>query len=119
MWIRRDIWDETKQEIRDQRHFAAIEQEKCKILSEQNKVLQVNLDHARLRLNQLEKQNAQYIYQIAGVKIPTPEFTPSINLHDAAQTMAELADVFEDMGNERASKLGISHNPDGTIKYPD
>ena len=119
MWIAKEAWEGIKESELQLRLRTREIQGENGALREQNKVLQANMDWMRTRLTQLEKQNAQYIYQIAGVKIPVPEFQPAINLHDAANTMAELADTFEDMGNERAEKLGIGWNLDGTVKYPE
>lgn len=119
MWTNRAVFEEHDARM----HAGNVERARLLAenigLRESNKVLQTNMDWMRMRMTQLEKQNAQYIYQIAGVKVPTPEFVPAINLADAASTMSELADVFEDMSDERASKLGISLTPDGLVKYPD
>ena len=99
-------------------------QTETRVLSEQNHVLRTNLDHARLRLNQLEKERAQLMYAATGTKIVAPEFISTGN--DTSMPMwgggpLNLADLpaIEDIGDEMAEKLGISWDKEGRVSYAD
>ena len=87
------------------------------VLREQNKVLQTELDYAKMRMNQLEKERAILLYQASDskIKVPTPEFVRPEALDPYAH-MTTLP-TFDDLNDEEAAKLGIGWNPDGTIKY--
>lgn len=86
--------------------------QEARTLSEQNKVLQTNLDWLRFRTNQLEKERAQLLFQVSGVKIPTPEIQITPERVDYNQLPS-----FEDVGDDEAARLGVSHNVDGTLRY--
>lgn len=86
-----------------------------RILAEQNKVLQVNLDWLRTRVSQLERERALMLYKFTGVKIETPEFQPVV-APDAADMLNAVNAMFQDVGDEQAARLGIEHLPDGTLK---
>lgn len=86
-------------------------------LETQLKVLETNLDWFRVRVTQLEKERAQLMYVVNGVKIPTPEFIKqSEEPFDLRATLGELP-AFADVGDEMAALMGLDHNTDGTVKY--
>lgn len=88
---------------------------KERVTSEANAVLRVNLDHLRLRVNQLEKERAQLTHAILGVRIPVPEFE-SVAPQGLVDAMAELPS-FEDMGDEQAKIQGIKHDDSGNVVF--
>lgn len=74
---------------------------------EQNKVLQTNMDWMRLRLTQMEKERAQLMFQLMGVKVPVPEIEHvRIDLPGELQHPLNQMPSFEDVGDEEAHKLG-------------
>ena len=72
-------------------------------------------DWFRVRLTQLEKERAQMILKYTGVAIETPVFAKE-EKQPIDQVLAEVS-TFDDVGDEIAARLGISHNLDGTLSY--
>lgn len=110
MWIKRSMFEE----LVNKRASAEAE---ARTISEQNKVHQANMDWMRFRISQVEKINAQFLYNISGVKIPVPEI-----VQKPAEAVGEnhpfnRLPSFEDMGDQDAKSMGISYNTDGTVKY--
>ena len=121
MWIARKLFDGIVEDLKERNQTLGVLLQEASIHSrlyaEQNKVLQANLDSARLRLNQLERERAQLTNAILGVKIAVPEFVPiSDAKFDIGKTLSEMPG-FEDVGDEVAALMGVSHNADGTLKY--
>lgn len=111
MWVDRISW----QALNDR--TVAAEAVRAQ-LDRHNTALEASLDWMRVRLTQLEHERAQLIYQLLGIKVPVPEIAqapkPSRTGFDSPlnETIS-----FEDVGDEVAAKLGISHNADGTLRY--
>ena len=74
------------------------------------------VDWFRIRLTQLEKERAQMILTYTGVAIASPVFAKEPEKPAIDQVLGEVA-TFDDVGDEVAARLGISHNPDGTLNY--
>jgi hypothetical protein len=72
-------------------------------------------DWFRVRLTQLEKERAQMILKYTGVAIETPVFAKEPEI-PVEQVLSEVSS-FDDVGDEVAARLGIGHNPDGTLNY--
>ena len=87
----------------------------ARMLEGQNKTLKAHLENAHLRLNQLERERAQMLYAVAGVKVAAPEFvqeptrTPEMSLTDLPP--------LEDMGDDAAEAMGVSWDKDGRVTY--
>ena len=92
-------------------------QTEARILSEQNKVLQANLDNARVRLNQIERERAGLLYAATGAKVAVPEFVQTPTEASSLQHMLEALPALEDIGDEAAERMGIGWNADGTLKF--
>lgn len=107
MWLDRKVYD-------DLRLDAAKNNTECRVLSEQNRALQVTQDWLRVRVNQLEMERAQMLFQYLGVKISTPSI--EVKPAEPVNPLAALPH-FDDLGDEESLRLGISHNADGTLKY--
>ncbi len=105
MWVEKKVY----QDIRD----AWIKShEEARVLAQQNTALQTTMDWFRMRINQLEQERSQMLFQYTGVKVPTP------TIHEPPVDQALAATMgFEDVGDEVAKKLGIGWNDDGTLKY--
>lgn len=73
-------------------------------------------DWFRIRLTQLEKERAQMILHYTGVAIASPVFAQEPEKSPIDQVLGEAAS-FDDVGDEVAKRLGIGHNPDGTVNY--
>lgn len=111
MWIRRQMFEGLIS-------TRAMAEGEARTLAEQNKVLQANMDWMRMRISQVEKINAQFLYNISGVKVPVPEIVQAA----PAQAIGEnhpfnKLPSFEDVGDQQASEMGIKVNRDGTITY--
>ena len=95
-------------------------QTEARILSEQNRILATNLDNARLRLNQLEKERAQLMYAVAGAKISAPEFvqtSPDASMWGGGpMNLADMPSI-EDIGDDAAKALGIGWDKEGKLTY--
>lgn len=89
--------------------------EEARVLAQQNTALQVSLDWMRVRVNQVETERAQLLFLYTGVKVPVPTIAPAPQENPHA--MLGAAVHFDDVGDEEASKLGLSWNSDGTVKY--
>ena len=72
-------------------------------------------DWFRIRLTQLEKERAQMVKQYTGVILETPVFAKEPEM-PVEQVLSEVSS-FDDVGDEVAARLGIGHNPDGTLNY--
>ena len=107
MWIDHNTYD-------DLRLDNVKAQTEARVLSEQNRALQVSLDWLRVRVTQLEIERAQMLYNYTGVKVPVPsiERAPESDVARALQAVPS----FEDLGDAEAAKLGLGWNPDGTLK---
>jgi hypothetical protein len=107
MWIDRKTYD-------DMRLDNAKAQTEARVLSEQNRALQVTIDWFRVRISQLEMERAQMLYNYTGVKITTPtiERAPESDVAKALQAVQG----FQDIGDQEAARLGIGWNDDGTLR---
>jgi hypothetical protein len=77
-----------------------------------NVQLRTHLEWLQVRLTQLEYERAQLLKKYMNLDIPTPSFEPPSDTPDPNQTMD-----FNDMGDDAASALGITYNPDGTLNF--
>lgn len=96
-----------------------IAQTEARILSEQNAILRTNLDNARIRLNQIEKERAAMLYAATGAKVSVPEFVQTPTKASALHNMLSALPPLEDMGDEAAERMGVGWNSDGTLKFTD
>lgn len=74
------------------------------------------VDWFRIRLTQLEKERAQMILKLYGVVIESPVLMKEPETQPLDQVLGEVS-TFNDVGDEVAARLGIGHNPDGTLNY--
>ena len=88
----------------------------ARVLSEQLRAWQTTMDWMRVRLNQIEAERAQLLFNFLGVKILTPTIAPA---HEVAPQPDMLGATihYGDIGDEEAAKQGISWAPDGTVVY--
>lgn len=115
MFVSKSYVEELRQQVRDANDRAVLADTRLSDAKSNAKVLEVNLDHLRLRVNQLEKERAQLTHAILGVRIPVPEFE-SVAPQGLVDAMAELPS-FEDMGDEQAKIQGIKHDDSGNIVF--
>jgi len=93
-------------------------QAECRVLDQQNKVLQVNLDHFRIRANQIEKERAQLIFHALGVKIPTPEIHRVEPVFDSGSTHPfSESDIFNGLSDTEAAAQGVDWDAEGRLVY--
>ena len=109
MWITRKTFEDTRLDL-------AKHHEECRVLAAQNHVLQVNLDWLRTRVNQLEMERAQLLWNYIGVKVPVPEIQRVQDPQDPVHPLNELPS-FADVGDKEAARLGIGWDAEGRVAY--
>jgi hypothetical protein len=87
-----------------------------------NKALKETLNWLMARVNSLEKERAVLLHKFFDVKIPVAEIElpPAEvlpNPFGANSKLNEIANLFADMGDERAAKEGIQYDDEGRIVY--
>ena len=107
MWINRKTFDEI---LHERSQYQGVAQ----ALEQQNRVLQVNLDWLRTRVNQLEHERAQLIFNYMGVKIAVPEIQ-TVKQDDVHPLNA--IPHFNDVGDAEANRLGIGWDQEGRVAY--
>lgn len=88
-------------------------------LKAQVAAMQTTMDWMRVRVNSLEHERAQLLFNYMGVKVAAPVIEAAPATKSADQSLAEIlhrAAHFEDIGDEQAAKLGIGWNEDGSIR---
>lgn len=105
MWISRKFYEDL-----------AVARTEASTLKAQNAVLQANLDWARFRISQVEKERAQLLYVASGAKIAVPEFVQDPAASASGNFLNDLPSM-EDMGDELATRFGLSWDKDGKVVY--
>lgn len=99
------------------------------ILREQRAKDEMTIDWMRHRINALEKERAVLLQSSTRLVFPVPEIA-SVAAHGKTSVFAnaktsnhvptfDSMPSFEDVGEEVAQEMGISHHDDGTLKYKD
>jgi len=78
---------------------------------------QTTVDWLRTRVNQLEKERAVLLREVTHLNIPIPEIAPAGPAMSAAVPPSLQMPNFEDMGDDAAGRLGITHNDAGELEY--
>lgn len=122
MWVNRVLFDMIVSDNRDLQvknsHLhatAASMAAGIEVANEQKVKDDLNIDWLRNRCNALEKERAILMNKVAGIHLPVPEIVMGI-----PRTMAPSFDSmpsFEDVGEQEAQRLGITHEDDGTLTY--
>ena len=89
-------------------------QERVAILDRMNQALLVNLDWLRVRVNQLEHERAQLLFNYTGVRVAVPEIKKVEE--QPAHPLNELLS-FADVGDAEAKRLGIEWDGEGNVRY--
>lgn len=78
----------------------------------------ITIDWMRHRINALEKEKALMFAKLAGIAIPVPEIVPTrpgsisglpMDFHHTTH--------FEDVGDQEAVRLGVTHDENGLIQF--
>ena len=109
MWADRKTYDDLRLSEANQRGVAAT-------LKEEVISLRATLDWMRVRLTQLEHERAVLISNYMGITVTAPRFEKAPQKSDFNHPLQSMPS-FEDVGDEEASRLGVGHNPDGTLHY--
>lgn len=109
MWIDRQTYERVRLDHEKSNTEA-------RVLSEQNRALQVTLDWFRVRITQLELERAQLLFNYTGVKVPTPQIDVAPPADQASHPFHAVPS-FNDMGDVDAAKYGVGWNGDGTLSY--
>jgi hypothetical protein len=109
MWISRLAYDEQHTALI--RATAVVTEVKS-----HNVALQTTLDWMRVRLTQLEYERAALIHNYMGVKLVIPEIEPAPNSVKASDILNQTLS-FEDVGDEEATKQGITWDSQGELVY--
>jgi hypothetical protein len=108
MWLDRAAYDETRKAL-----WEAVA--KNTILERQVEAQQATLTWMAVRVTQVEHERAQLLFNYTGVKVETPHIAPVPN--PIMEDITGQATSFEDVGDEIAARMGITHNADGTLNY--
>ena len=108
MWINRKTFDNL---LHERSQFQGVAQ----TLENQNRVLQANFDWLRTRVNQLETERAQLLWNYIGVKVPVPEIQ-RVQDQDPVHPLNELPS-FADVGDKEAARLGVGWDEEGRVVY--
>jgi hypothetical protein len=114
------IFYTTKDEelLHDQTYTIAASKEKAMVLAEQNKVLQVQLDFMRLRVNQLEMERAALMQQVTGVNVPVPQIVSTVTQPSPQDMASAMSAHFQDVGDDEAKRQGLMIDPsNGELVY--
>ena len=114
MWINRHTYEQLIADLHHVQSERTAAKESKYLFQEQNKVLQVNLDWLRTRVNQLEHERAQLIFNYMGVKIVVPEIQ-TVKQDDVHPLNA--IPHFNDVGDQEAARLGIGWDTEGRVAY--
>lgn len=109
MFISRKHYDDLRLE-----HAKA--HEEARVLAHQVNAQQITMDWLRVRITQVERERAQFMFLHTGVKIEVPEIAapePPGKLHDVLAATPH----FNDIGDKLAAEMGISWNQDGSVDY--
>jgi len=112
MWMTRTDYDRHYRALSELERALSASEGIRQTYSEQNKVLQVNLDWLRVRVNQLEHERAQLLFNYTGVKIAVPQI--QVDSGEPVHPLAELPS-FSDIGDEEAKKQGMSWDAEGHV----
>lgn len=109
MSISRDTYDDLRLGHAEQRGVS-------QALEKNLIALQTTMDWMRVRLSQLEHERALLVQHFMGISLPVPtiERTPTKR---EQQMPLDVMPSFEDVGDDEAGRLGITHNADGTVSY--
>lgn len=115
MWLNRKVY----QDLQDR-----LTEANAKVVAETgaNRALKETLNWLMVRVTSLEKERAVLLHRFFDVKIPVPEFSQAPaeqlpNPFGANSKLNELANLFADIGDERAAKEGITHDEEGHVVY--
>lgn len=106
MWISRKIHDDLNAE-----RIKACEE--ARVLFEQNRFITTTLDWMRHRVQQLEQERAQLLFKYMGVAVQVPQF---VKPEQAEDDVIGGVNLFQDIGDEQAKKLGIEWDEHGAVK---
>ena len=115
MWVSRQTYERLWDTIYELKKSLYSSEDIRETYTEQNKVLQVNLDWLRTRVNQLEHERAQLLWNYTGVKGAVPQ----IQQVDGVAGNHPLAEMpsFNDVGDAEAKRQGIEWDSEGRVVY--
>lgn len=110
MWIAKDLLTRYIEE-----RVAAME--RARVLEDQNVKLNSTMDWFRYRLTQLEFERAQLIKRYMGIDVPVPEVAPVRRNFDSVEDIIRRGgEIFSDVGDKEAARLGVDWTPAGELK---
>jgi hypothetical protein len=87
--------------------------EEARVLAHQNNAQQVTLTWALHRVEQLERERAQLLWQYVGIKVQVPVVVP---VEKDPEDVLGSANLFNDIGDDAAKRLGIEWTGVGELK---
>lgn len=109
MWVPKSVVEwfhisrETVESLREENSALRAERDALKI---QLASATNHFDWLRIRVNTLEVERGQLIEKAYGIRIPVPELARPVT-PIAPNVVDKFADLFEDMDDEQAKKLGL------------
>lgn len=125
MWVNKDLFQRVLDDNKAQAEKLTLVWNTCHVLQTkhddalcQKAKDDITIDWMRHRLNALEKERAILLNRVGGIVIPIPEIVPSRpgTISELPMDMTHLPS-FEDVGDTEATRLGISHDNEGNLKY--
>ena len=93
--------DVAKQALSDLKEELATTRTERDVLRNQLATLQTNFDWLRMNWNQIQAENKALLERAYGIRVPVPE------LVNRSDSQFKLQDLFSDVGDEEASRIGF------------
>lgn len=118
MFLHKETYDKIVSDWLEERQQRTVAQEKFNVLSDRVTALQTTLDWFMVRVTQLEKERAALLMVVTHgeVRIETPVISRDPVSPIPQNAPVDAMDLFTDMGDDKATQLGIGWNDDGTLK---
>lgn len=118
MWIARRDYDRLQTELTEQRTKREAAETSLALTRQ-------TVEWFRVQVNTLQYERASLLAKITGapVMVPTVKAEESSPISPPARTpgedkfLSQMAALFDDVGDETAQTLGITHADDGTVVY--
>ena len=124
MWVHKDLFNRILQDNRNQMNEIVVQNhdlatQKAIVIEARTQKGKddITIDWMRHRINALEHQNAVLMHKATGMPFAVPEIVPTrpgtLSVPPELHSMPD----FEDVGDDRAKELGITHDVAGYVEY--
>lgn len=124
MWVNKTLFEmvlaDNKRMADDLAGYSASSQTanaRCAGLREQKAKDDLSIDWLRHRVNALEKEKTIFLGKSTGLNFPVPEIVPTRPGTISDVPVMDSMPNFEDVGDDAAQRLGITHDDEGVLAY--